>query len=162
MKPNDVEPYGPFGRLSWIELLLHWIVGLAFVLASLHKIAQPAAFAQIVYSYHLFPDFSVNLIAIVMPFIEITTGLALITGIYPRAAAAIVNVLLVVFMLIVAINVVRGHEFDCGCFPTFITRLYTDSPVNMLVRNTILLACSLPVMFYRRRRRGIFFPSTGI
>ena len=120
------------------------------------------AFAQIVYSYHLFPDFSVNLIAIVMPFIEITTGLALITGIYPRAAAAIVNVLLVVFMLIVAINVVRGHEFDCGCFPTFITRLYTDSPVNMLVRNTILLACSLPVMFYRRRRRGIFFPSTGI
>ena len=162
MKANRLKSHAPFGRLSWIELLLRWIVGLAFILASIHKIAQPAAFAQIVYSYHLFPDFSVNLIAIVMPFIELTTGLALVSGIYPRAAAAIVNVLLVVFMLIIAINLVRGHAFDCGCFPTFISRLYAESPVTMLVRNMVLLACGLPLMFYRRRRRGLFFRATGI
>ncbi len=156
MKPNEA-----FGRLAWIELLLRWSVGLAFVLASLHKIAHPADFAQIVYSYQLFPAYTINLIAIVMPFVELVTGLALLAGVYPRAAASIVNGLLVTFMFIIAVNLMRGHDFDCGCFPTFISRLYTDSPVNMLIRNAILLACSLPVMLYRRRRRGVIFSTAG-
>ena len=147
----------PLGRLAWIELLARWVVGLLFVLASLHKILQPAVFAQIVYSYQLFPDFSINLIAIFLPFVELVAGLALIFGIYPRAAAAIVSALLVAFVLIIAFNLMRGHEFDCGCFPTFITRLFADSPLRMLVRNAVLLALSLPLAFYRGRRRGILF-----
>jgi uncharacterized membrane protein YphA (DoxX/SURF4 family) len=149
------------GRRAWLELLLRWIVGLAFVLASVHKIANPAAFAQIVYSYDLFPAQAINMIAIVLPFVEFTTGLALLTGIYPRAAAAIVNVLLVAFALVIAFNLMRGHEFDCGCFPTFISRLYADSPVTMLIRNGLLLSCSLPVMAFRGRRRGLIFKTAG-
>ncbi len=152
-----MPPPDPFGRLAWIELLARWALGLAFVLASLHKIMQPAAFAQIVYSYQLFPDFSINLIAIFIPFVELIAGLALVVGFYPRAAATIVNALLVAFVLIIAFNLLRGHEFDCGCFPTFITRLFADSPISMLVRNAVLLALSLPLVFYRGRRRGILF-----
>jgi uncharacterized membrane protein YphA (DoxX/SURF4 family) len=143
-------------------MLLRWGVGLVFVAASLHKIHNPAAFAQIVYGYDVFPVATINLIAIVMPFIEFTTGLALIAGVYPRAAAAIVNALLVSFALVITFNLLRGHEFDCGCFPTFINRLYADSPVIMLVRNLILLACSLPVMRYRHRRRGVVLKTAGI
>ncbi|MDJ0722045.1 MAG: MauE/DoxX family redox-associated membrane protein [Desulfobacterales bacterium] len=152
-----MAPPEPLGRLAWIELLARWVVGLLFVLASLHKILQPAVFAQIVYSYQLFPDFSINLIAIFLPFVELVAGLALIFGIYPRAAAAIVNALLVAFMLIIAFNLMRGHEFDCGCFPTFVTRLFAESPISMLLRNVILLAFSLPLAFYRGRRRGVLF-----
>jgi uncharacterized membrane protein YphA (DoxX/SURF4 family) len=151
-----LKPPEAFERYAWLEMLLRWIVGLAFVLASLHKIANPAAFAQIVYSYDLFPVLAINLIAILMPFVEFTAGLALMAGVYPRAAAAIVNVLLVTFTLVIAYNLLRGHAFDCGCFPTFISRLYTDSPVIMLIRNGVLLACSLPVLLYRYRRRGVF------
>ncbi len=152
-----MAPLDTFGRLAWIELLARWVVGLLFIMASLHKILQPADFAQIVYSYQLFPAFSINLIAIFLPFVELVAGLALVFGIYPRAAAAIVNALLASFMLIIAFNLMRGHEFDCGCFPTFITRLFADSPISMLVRNAVLLALSLPLVFYRGRRRGILF-----
>jgi uncharacterized membrane protein YphA (DoxX/SURF4 family) len=151
----------PYGRLAWIELIARWVVGLLFVLASLHKILQPGVFAQIVYSYQLFPDFSINLIAIFLPFVELVAGLALVCGIYPRAAAAIVNALLVAFMVIIAINLTRGHAFDCGCFPTFITRLFADAPINMLIRNAGLLALSLPLAFYRGRRRGLLFKTAG-
>lgn len=140
-------------------MLLRWIVGLAFVFASLHKIAYPEDFARIVYSYNLFPPFSINLIAIVLPFMELTTGLALIAGFYPRAAAAIINALLIAFAYIITLNLLRGYDFDCGCFPTFITRLYADDPVSMLIRDVILLFCGLPVMIYGRRRRGLFFKS---
>ena len=157
-----MAPLDTFGRLAWIELLARWVVGLLFIMASLHKILQPADFAQIVYSYQLFPAFSINLIAIFLPFVELVAGLALVFGIYPRAAAAIVNALLVAFMLIIAFNLVRGHEFDCGCFPTFITRLFAESPINMLIRNAVLLAFSLPLAFYRGRRRGVLFKTAAL
>lgn len=150
-----MNPHEANGYHAWVEMLLRWIVGMAFVVASLHKVSNPAAFAQVVYSYNLFPVDAINLIAIVMPFIELTAGLALVAGVYPRAAAAIVSALLVAFALIITINLLRGHDFDCGCFPSLITRLYADSPVNMLIRNGILLACCLPVMFYHHRRRGV-------
>ena len=119
-------------------MLLRWSVGLVFVVASLHKISNPADFAQIVYSYDVFPAVTINFIAIIMPFIELTMGLALIAGVYPRAAAAVVSTLLVVFMAVITFNLLRGHVFDCGCFPSFINRLYADSPGFMLVRNAML------------------------
>jgi hypothetical protein len=140
-------------------MLCRWIVGIAFIVASLHKIAHPAAFAQIVYSYDLFPAFTINLVAIILPYVELVAGLALMTAVYPRAAAGIVSALLVAFALIITINLLRGHNFDCGCFPTVITRLYADTPVSMLVRDAVLLAATLPVAFYRHQRRGVVFKS---
>ena len=140
-------------------MLCRWIVGLTFVVASLHKIAHPAAFAQVVYSYALFPAFTINPVAIVLPYVELVAGLALMTGVYPRAAAGIVSALLVAFALVIAINLLRGHNFDCGCFPTFITRLYADTPVSMLIRDAVLLMAALPVAFFRHRRRGVVFKS---
>ncbi len=145
--------------MAWIEMLCRWIVGMAFIVASLHKIAHPAAFAQVVYSYDLFPALTINLVAIILPFVELVAGLALMTAVYPRAAAGIVSALLVAFALAITINLLRGHNFDCGCFPTFITRLYTDTPASMLARDAVLLMGALPIIFYRHRRRGAFFKS---
>ena len=156
-----MKPPEAYGRLAWIEMLCRWIVGLAFVVASLHKIANPAAFAQVVYSYDLFPAFTINPVAIILPYVELVAGLALLTAVYPRAAAGIVSALLVAFALVITFNLLRGHDFDCGCFPTFITRLYTESPASMLVRDVILLTGTLPIMFYRHRRRGVLFKSRG-
>lgn len=150
----------PIGRYAWIEMLLRWGLGLVFVVASLHKISNPADFAQIVYGYDVFPAPTINAIAITIPFIELTIGLALIAGVYPRAAAAIVSTLLLAFMAVITFNLLRGHVFDCGCFPTVINRLYADSPGIILARNAILLAGALPVMRYRHRRRGVLFRAT--
>ena len=61
---------------SWIELAARWILGLTFIYASLHKILAPADFAKIVYGYNLFPEIFINLIAIIIPFLELVTGFA--------------------------------------------------------------------------------------
>ena len=98
---------------SWIELAARWILGLTFIYASFHKIISPADFAKIVYGYALFPEALINLIAIMIPFLELIAGLALIIGFYPRSAAIIINGLLVAFIVVLSINLVRGHEFDC-------------------------------------------------
>jgi putative oxidoreductase len=101
---------------SRVELTARWILGLTFIYASLHKILSPADFAKIVYGYSLFPEIFINLIAIIIPFLELVTGFALIIGFYPRSAAITINGLLLAFIVAKTINLIRGHEFDCGCF----------------------------------------------
>ena len=92
---------------SWIELAARWILGLTFIYASYHKILAPADFAKIVYGYDLFPNEVINLISIVLPLIELITGLALILGIYPRPAVLIINGMLAAFILVLSINLDR-------------------------------------------------------
>ena len=139
----------------WVDLVLRFLLGGLFVLASIHKIMDPAAFAKIVYGYDLFPAAAINLIAILLPFIELTAGTALLAGIYPRAAAAILSTLLLAFILIIGINVLRGHVFDCGCFSTGEARFWANSPGWMLVRNGFLLLMGWSVAHFRGNRLAL-------
>jgi len=137
---------------SWMELAARWILGLTFIYASLHKILAPADFAKIIYGYDLFPALLINLMAITIPFTELITGLALILGIYPRSAALIINVMLLGFTVALSINLIRGHEFDCGCFAAGRTG-YTSSVWVLLGRDFILLAMSLQVNLFAGLRK---------
>jgi uncharacterized membrane protein YphA (DoxX/SURF4 family) len=141
---------------SRIELAARWILGITFIYASFHKIIAPADFAKILYGYDLFPGVLINLIAIVLPFVELFSGLALILGIYPRSAALIVNGMLLGFIIALSINLVRGHEFDCGCFWPGQTG-HTSSAELLLVRDIIYFVIGLQVFLYGRRRRACIF-----
>ena len=135
---------------AWLELALRWMLGITFIYASYYKIMSPSDFANIVYGYNLFPKVLINLIAIILPFVELTSGLALLLGIYPRSAALLVNGLLLAFTFVLAINILRGYEFDCGCFST----KKTGSPVLMLVRDIIYLMMGLQVFFFNGVRKA--------
>jgi uncharacterized membrane protein YphA (DoxX/SURF4 family) len=140
---------------SWIELAARWILGLTFIYASFHKIMAPADFAKIVYGYGLFPDIFINLIAITLPFLELIAGLSLIIGIYPRSAAIIMNGLLLAFIAVLAINVIRGHEFDCGCFSVNQSG-YSNNPKVTLVRDVIYLILGMHIVLFKGKRRSSF------
>jgi putative oxidoreductase len=132
---------------SWIEMAARWILGLTFIYASIHKIVTPADFAKIVYGYDLFPAVFINLIAIVIPFLELITGLALVSGLYPRSAAIIINALLLAYIIVLTVNLIRGHEFDCGCFSAAQSG-YTSSPAVTLVRDIIYFILGMPVILF--------------
>lgn len=140
---------------SWIELAARWILGLIFIYASLHKILSPADFAKIVYGYDLFPHVFINLIAIIIPFLELIAGLALIIGVYPRSAAIIINGLLLAFMAALTINLIRGHEFDCGCFSAGQSG-YSSSTKVTLVRDVIYFVFGLQIVLFEGNRRSYF------
>jgi uncharacterized membrane protein YphA (DoxX/SURF4 family) len=137
---------------NWIELAARWILGLTFIYASLHKILSPADFAKIVYGYNLFPEIFINLIAIIIPFLELITGLALIIGFYPRSAAIVINGLLLAFIAVLAINLIRGHEFDCGCFSAGQSG-YSSSPKVTLLRDIIYFILGLQVILFSGIRK---------
>ncbi len=140
---------------SWIELAARWILGLIFIYASLHKILSPADFAKIVYGYDLFPHVFINLIAIIIPFLELIAGLALIIGVYPRSAAIVINGLLLAFMAALTINLIRGHEFDCGCFSAGQSG-YSSSTKVTLVRDVIYFVFGLQIVLFEGNRRSYF------
>jgi uncharacterized membrane protein YphA (DoxX/SURF4 family) len=136
---------------SRIELAARWILGLIFIYASFHKMVFPAEFAKIIYGYDLFPAVLINLIAIITPFLELITGLALILGFYPRSAALIINAMLLVFITVLSINLIRGHEFDCGCFSAGKANSKTSAGFS-LFQDFLLLAMGLQVYFYSGTR----------
>jgi uncharacterized membrane protein YphA (DoxX/SURF4 family) len=141
-----------FFKNSWTELIARWILGITFIYASYHKIISPGDFAKIIYGYDLLPDVLINLIAIILPFVELFSGLALILGIYPVSAVLIVNGTLLTFIIALSINLVRGHAFDCGCF-SFGETGHTSSAVELLVRDIMYFFLGLQVLFYNRFRR---------
>jgi uncharacterized membrane protein YphA (DoxX/SURF4 family) len=122
----------------WLVLATRLLLGVTFVYASYHKILDPAAFAKIVYGYDLFPHETINIIAVIIPFIELIVGIALITGIYSRSAALLIIAMLLAFIIVISINVIRGHEFDCGCF-SLEANQNAHSAWYMLGRDIILL-----------------------
>ncbi len=136
---------------NWVELLFRWCLGAIFIYSSYHKIIDPAQFAKIIYGYGLFPYCVINLIAIILPFMEFISGLALMLGIYPRSAAIIINAMLLIFIISIAINLIRGHQFSCGCF-SFGHKSDSNSVQLLLIRDIICFLGGMQVIVYQKTR----------
>ncbi|MCP4368872.1 MAG: DoxX family membrane protein [Deltaproteobacteria bacterium] len=137
---------------TWIEWFIRWLFGITFIYASYHKIVDPAHFAKIIYGYYLFPEFIINLTAIVLPYLELLCGIALILGIYPRSAMFILESMLFAFIVALSINLIRGHNFDCGCF-SFGERGYGYSVLHLLLRDVICFILGLQPLFFTKHRK---------
>ena len=149
-KGNKLSGFDKFLNNDYLGFLVRLVVGLIFVYASIDKIAQPAQFARIVYNYHLLPGELVNLMAIVLPWIELTCGILLITGIYKEGSIVILNILVIVFAIATGINVIRGVDLECGCF-TVSSKARTDA-LELLARDVGLFVLTAYLFFNRSAR----------
>ena len=100
----------------WLTIRVQIALGLIFVVAALPKIVDPPSFAHVIYNYKIMPWALVNPMALIMPWIELLSGLALILGIWKGTARTIIGILLLTFIAAISINLVRGNAIDCGCF----------------------------------------------
>lgn len=123
------------------------LLGGVFVFASLDKIQNPHNFAKMIYNYQILPLAFINLMAISLPWIELLCGLALITWFFRRGSAAIVSVLLVVFMVAIAIAMAKGLNIECGCFS--VSGKGRNVGAAILIEDGIMLLMALRVMFLR-------------
>src|SRR5262245_43197137 len=92
------------------------VVGLLFGWAALAKLDDLSAFALQVHNFRLLPISAENLVAMLLPWVELVAAMALVLGIRPRAGAWVAGVLLAVFTLGVASAMYRRLDFECGCF----------------------------------------------
>jgi uncharacterized membrane protein YphA (DoxX/SURF4 family) len=106
------------GRMlsPWLTTRVQFVLAAIFVVAGFGKMMDPPGFAHEIHNYKLMPGVAVNVVALVLPWVEIVAGGALFFGIARRSSARIMGVLLAVFVLALTINLVRKNPVDCGCF----------------------------------------------
>ena len=100
-----------------VDWMLRLGLGALFLVAGALKWRDPAGFAQEIANYHLLPALAPYL-AVVLPAIEITAGLALLAAplSWRRAAAAALVLVTAAFTVAVVSAVARGLDISCGCF----------------------------------------------
>ena len=127
--------------MKWLNLILRVALGGVFMLSAVIKIwdvevkrahdgdrlvwvvkasrvPDHVTFAKNVANYRVPPQRFTNLVAIVLPWIEMVVGALLVLGIWKRASALLITVLMLVFLIAIGQAVVRGLNIDCGCFGT--------------------------------------------
>ncbi len=92
------------------------VVGGLFLYAGALKIADPLGFAQDIDNYRLVPRAIAFFTALILPWVEVLAGAALVAGLFKRTSAGLISLMLVFFILLVAVTMVRGLDVDCGCF----------------------------------------------
>ena len=125
VSPSPPRNYGD-SRTAWTEkawpryvaLAARLILGGVFIYASFDKILHPAAFAEAVFNYQLLPSQLINLMALILPWLELILGTLLLSGIWVSGAVLGVNLLMVTFLAALIFNTARGLNISCGCFST--------------------------------------------
>src|SRR5258706_8008307 len=101
---------------KYLILLERLFLGTVFIVASIDKITAPDAFAANIAAYKLMPYSLVNMLALVIPWVELICGVFLVGGVYMRGSSVVLSALLVIFIVAMASALLRGLKIDCGCF----------------------------------------------
>ncbi len=101
-----------------VTALLRLFLGVVFLYASFDKLLNLEAFAQVVYNYQILPDETINLTALILPWLELYLGICLLSSRWLPGATVISTGLLAVFIAAMAYNQIRGLDIHCGCFST--------------------------------------------
>lgn len=138
-----------------IILICRIIVGYIFLSFGISKLAEPALFAKEISHYDIAPLWSINLIAIFIPWIEILAGLMFLLGVLPKTNSIIIGGLLVFFIIMVASAWARGLNINCGCSQV------NPTPVGLkkIIENSISLIMCIIVYLYPTKKLTIFNPS---
>lgn len=135
-------------RLTWTVRVG---LGVLFVAASLHKIVAPAEFARSIANYQLLPAALVPVSAVVLPWVELACGLLLVAGRLTLGAAAVVDLLMLVFMLAFGSTLLRGIDVSCGCFTSDVAQ--RSEPYLVMLRDASILAGGVWVLRETARRQ---------
>ena len=130
----------------YAALVLRLYLAGLFIYAGMVKINYTAEFAETIASYQMVPYWGINLMAVTMPWIELVSGILLLCGIRVRSAIVVIGVLLVMFTVGIAVNLIWKAPIDCGCFHT----LGDTISWKTLMRDLIWVAMAAHVFFYDR------------
>ena len=92
------------------------LIGGLFIYAGAVKILDPVEFARDIDNYKMLPWQPGVWLALYLPWLEISCGLALVTRVFFRGAVFIVTALMSLFIIISIAAKARGLDVSCGCF----------------------------------------------
>lgn len=129
---------------EYLSLAFRVYIAWIFLQAGLSKIPDPVLFAENVANYRIIPFLAINLVAIVIPWLELICAFFLFFGLRIKATTTILLGLLILFTLLVLITIFRGVSMNCGCFDA------VGEPIGWtkVLQNTIWLLMTLQIFFF--------------
>lgn len=103
---------------KYFLLAIRIILGFVFIFAAISKVTEPEGFARAITNYKLLPLLLINILAIVLPWVELCAGILLVFGVSVKENSLILSGLLFIFIIAIVISLARGLNIDCGCFGT--------------------------------------------
>lgn len=138
--------------------VLRCLLGVLMLWAAVSKLAQPTNFLASIYAYDLPLARSwLQLVAVVLPWLELLCGLLLLANVWSETALAAILALLGVFVLATGQAWARGLDISCGCFNLKLFGVdasagfvkFIESPGFAFFRNLILVLLAFALL--RRR-----------
>ena len=148
---------------------LRWLLGALMLWAAVSKLANPTEFLSSIYAYKTpLPQSLLQLAVVVLPWLELLSGLLLIANVRSETALATVIGLLVIFVLATGQAWARGLDISCGCFNLEIfgadrsSKLlkFIESASFAFFRNLVLV--SLALLLLRRRLKELNGDATRV
>ena len=133
------------------RLYLAWV----FISACIHKLVDPTSFAVDIATYQMLPLVFINPLAIVLPYVELGTGIMLVIGLRARAAALMVCGMMVMFMIALSYALMHDLSISCGCFAS--NAAAASDPISWLtmLRDSAWLMLGVYVVVFDRHPLGV-------
>jgi uncharacterized membrane protein YphA (DoxX/SURF4 family) len=100
--------------LDYLYTFSRWGLGILFVYAGGRKLLAPAVFATLIDAFGIVPENLLPIVAVLLPVLEVLTGIALLVDI--QGGLAVAAGLLMLFIVILGYGLRMGLDVDCGCF----------------------------------------------
>jgi uncharacterized membrane protein YphA (DoxX/SURF4 family) len=100
----------------WLSLAARLVLAAVFAAAGWPKLLDPDGTVRSVRAFRLVPEVLVPAFGYGLPMLELALAALLLVGLLTRWAAAVVAVLLVLFLVGIAAAWARGLSIECGCF----------------------------------------------
>lgn len=133
-----------------LTLFFRIAIGVIFMAASFYKIIDPITFAKSIWYYHLVPGNIINLMVLILPWVELLCGIAIIIGYQYRGAVMLVNLMMVIFIVALSSAIFRGISIDCGCFKA--AQATNNSAVVALLWDVLFIIMSLQLFLSRSKK----------
>ena len=140
----------PPSTLRVATIAARLILAAVFLASGALKAIDPAAFLIDIRSFHILPDPWAAWLAMCLPWLEILTGTALLSGILASGAAWLAALMLTTFLAAIARSALIGLDINCGCFGSSTS---SSSYPALILRNSTLLA--LAALLIRAQHRNL-------
>ena len=140
--------------LPWVAVLLRVLLGGVFIFAGFSKLVLPhAEVVAHIQQYQVLPGWLVSITATGLPWIEVGSGTALLIGFCTTPVALLIAVQLLNFSALMGVVLAAGIPIeDCGCFGNL---GLPETPLQVLIRDLIMLVLLLPILYRQRDALGL-------
>ena len=128
---------------SLLALFSRIVLGVVLIYASIDKIIHPEAFAKLIGNYNVLPFGLENVVAIILPTLELIVGCCLILGIMLDGSAIITAGMMIVFIFALSQAMIRGIDVSCGCFNVSEAEEGSQIGFRRIIEDIIFLGLSI-------------------